>query len=430
MSVNSSISSSQQSTLAGWLMWGCAAAFYFFQFMVRVSPTVMTDELMQSFSVTAASLGTLISLYYFVYAPLQVPVGSMLDYLGPRRMATVGVALCSLGCFLFALCPNIYVAYIARMMMGAGSACAFLSCMQIATLWLPPEKFALAVGLTMALGSFGGTVAGRPLEFSIASFGWQYTLIGLGVVGFLLMFLIWLVIRDRSKPLYPRPMDTGEQSKPSLLEGFLEVAKNKQTWILNLHAFLMYTPLSVFGDLWGVPFVKQCYNISKSDAAFLAPMMYAGLIIGAPLWAWVSMRMQSRLEPMKITAFMTGLLFAIVLYFPTLPIYYLYGILLLAGVFLGGQFIEFSILTEVNRSCVSGVATGIMNACSMISGLLFQPCVGILLDICWDGTMCEGVPFYGESFRLALSMLPACGFLAFIILFFVRETYPKKHYNS
>jgi sugar phosphate permease len=51
------------------------ALFYCFQFLVRVSPDVMTEELMASFAVDAAGLSFILMWYYAAYSGMQVPLG-------------------------------------------------------------------------------------------------------------------------------------------------------------------------------------------------------------------------------------------------------------------------------------------------------------------------------------------------------------------
>ena len=65
--------------LFAWLAWGCGALFYAYQFALRVSPSVMASELMQTLSLDAAGFGLLASFYYYGYALFQVPAGSLLD---------------------------------------------------------------------------------------------------------------------------------------------------------------------------------------------------------------------------------------------------------------------------------------------------------------------------------------------------------------
>ena len=40
-----------------WFIWGIAAAFYLYEYFLRVSPTVMADNLMESFNVRAGAFG-------------------------------------------------------------------------------------------------------------------------------------------------------------------------------------------------------------------------------------------------------------------------------------------------------------------------------------------------------------------------------------
>ena len=75
-----------------WLAWTVAALFFFYAFVLRVSPSVMVGELMAEFQVGGAVFGTLSSLYFYTYAPLQLPAGMLMDRYGPRRLITAAVA--------------------------------------------------------------------------------------------------------------------------------------------------------------------------------------------------------------------------------------------------------------------------------------------------------------------------------------------------
>ncbi len=50
--------------VVAWTMWGLGAALYFIGFYQRVSPAVITAELTDAFTLTAAGLGNLSAFYF------------------------------------------------------------------------------------------------------------------------------------------------------------------------------------------------------------------------------------------------------------------------------------------------------------------------------------------------------------------------------
>ena len=68
--------------------------FFGYAFVQRVSPSVMTDELMREFAVGGAALGSLSAFYFYTYASIQLPVGMLTDRYGPRKLMSFTAALC------------------------------------------------------------------------------------------------------------------------------------------------------------------------------------------------------------------------------------------------------------------------------------------------------------------------------------------------
>ena len=78
----------------GWIM---ASFFYFYEVILRVSPSVMTEQLMEYFQISATSLGWLSTSYYMSYFILQIPCGMIVDHYGPRRVITISSLICVAG---------------------------------------------------------------------------------------------------------------------------------------------------------------------------------------------------------------------------------------------------------------------------------------------------------------------------------------------
>ena len=125
-----------------WIVCGLGALFYTYEYLLRISPSVMSSELMAAYGITAGAFGNLMAIYYYAYTPMQLPVGMLMDRYGPRRILTAACAACAVGSYLFASSGHLSVAGVGRFLVGFGSAFAFVGVLKLATIWLPKERFA------------------------------------------------------------------------------------------------------------------------------------------------------------------------------------------------------------------------------------------------------------------------------------------------
>lgn len=416
-----------------WLIWGCAALFYCYQFMLRVSPNVMADDLMISFQVDACMLGILAGFYYNTYSALQIPGGSLMDYFKPRRVLTFASIICSIGTLLFSMADSIYVAGFGRALIGVGSAMGFLSCLKIGTLWFPSHKLSLIIGLTVFLGTIGGISAGYPLAWLVEVYGWRHAMWLVAFIGFSLAVLAWSVIRDTPPDDLEREIlqshgDTEiHLPKVGLLTSIIAVARKPQSWLIALYGGLMYVPLSGFTDLWGTPYLMTAYQLDKPMAATVNSAVLVGLGLGSPLFSFLCNFLKAYKSTVFISAFGSFFFFSIIFYLPGFPLWALVGCLFCAGFFLSGQFLAFAMTCALNPLSASGTAGGFQNMICMLSGVLFMPLIGKLLDYTWSGGYVNGARFYTHAeYTFALSSITACLALACFVIFLIEEKYPKE----
>ncbi|USO01208.1 MAG: MFS transporter [Alphaproteobacteria bacterium] len=401
-----------------WFMWLCGGIFYAYQFVLRVSPTVMVQEIRADLSLQNCDLGILISYYYNGYAWLQIPAGFILDYMGPRRPIIWATGLCSVGCVLFGLGETLFTMGIGRFMIGVGSAFAFLSALKIANLWFPKRLLPLMVSLTLLMGSLGATVAGIPLTLLIESYGWRITLVIFGAIGFMLMGISACVVRDH--PLHLQIENRLEWSR--IWADFLFLIRSIQTWIFGMFGFCMYVPLSGFGDLWGTSYVMAAYDISKMQASGHMTAFYLGIGLSGPAIAAMSDHLKTHSRVMRWTALLGFISFVYLLYGPKVPLWMLGPYLFIAGGCVAGQFLAFTSVSVLNPTNLSGRATGVYNMFSMVSGVVAQPFIGSILDICSPG---EGEASL-IAFQYGLSVMPVVLFVSFILTFWMKESYSYK----
>ncbi len=405
-----------------WVIWALGAAYFGYAWVHRVAPSVMVDSLMRDFAVGAAILGNLSAVYFYAYAGMQLPVGMMLDRWGPRRMLTLMAAVAGLGGIMFATADGIGMAYAGRFLIGFGAAFGFVGALTLATNWFPPGRFAMLAGASMMAGMLGGVLGQAPLAALVEALGWRDALIGVGLAGFVLAAMVWLVVRDRP-PDSPKPAPAADAvSVSGVWHGLGRVAWRRQNWLLALFGGLMSAPLLAFGGLWGVPYVMQFYAASRPEAALTVSMMLVGWAVGSPLMGWFSDRIGRRRPPMAAGSALALASIAVAIYAPGLPLPVLGLLLFLSGFGAASMVVCYAIAREINPAGAVSTAYGFVNMVVVASGALFQPLVGLILDMLWDGAMHEGVRVYSQAvYDTAFTTLPGCLAAGLAIAFLVRE---------
>lgn len=513
----------QRSSLRASAVWGLAVAFYFYELMLLVSPSVMLNDLAQTFNTSAEQLGTLAAYYYYAYALMQIPVGLLIDRFGPRILLTIAACLCAVGCVIFGTAQTLLIAKIGRFVMGMGGAFAVVGCLKLASLWFAVNRFALLTGIMVAVGMMGGVFGQAPIAKVVLMVGWRQTVLFSAITGLILSFVIWMVVADRpferseeaKKHLTPfaeevktwlvfasvviafcLPFSLPEKSfsllffyggwiiaqcmgqrlgqiraqirmplavlgavggiallwqghttnlEMSILlllsgffarglfghrlpipEGLLEIMRQPQAWVVSLYAGLMFVPTTGFGQLWGVPYFMERFQIDKVSAGGMVSMIFFGWAFGGPLYGWISDRIKRRKFPMAFAAIGTLMIMSAILFAPVTP-FGMKLLMFLLGACSSGFILAFSIIREINIPILTGTAIGFMNTLNNASGALAQPIVGMLLDNQWTGERAaDGSAYYSIAmFNHALIFLPICIFVALILLPFIRETHCK-----
>jgi MFS family permease len=394
------------------------ASFFFYKYVVQVSPSVMTNDLMHAFHINGAGLGNLSAFYFYAYLLMQIPVGVLLDKYSPRILTALAIIVCSVSTFIFSQTHSMALACLARALMGAGAAFAAVSCFKLATLWFKPKRFALMSGLCMTAAMLGGVFGQMPLSILVQAVGWRSALRLISLIGVLFGIAYVCIVRDKAITP-PKTIN-----KKPFLYNFISVITNKQAWLLSMYSGLAFAPVSVFGGLWGVPFLEMAYHLSRHSAAFSVSWIFIGFAIGAPFFGWLSDFVGKRKPILFLGTFIALVCMTLVVYSPTSQLLALSSLLFFFGFGASGFFTSFAMIRELFTLTLAGTVLGIMNTFDSVCEALFEPLVGTLLDLTWSGQLINGVhAFSTDGYRVALALLPASLLLSFLLLFFIKETH-------
>lgn len=417
-----------------WIVCGLAAGFYCYEYLLRITPGIMVEHLQIAFKqnglpLDATQIGHLSAFYYYAYTPMQLPVGIMMDRYGPRNILTMAVLSCAVGTLLFATTSEIMIASIGRFLIGFGSAFAFVGVLKLATIWLPPNRFALVSGLATTLGMIGAMFGETYLTVLVEDIGWRETLNYSSYIGFVLFPIIWLIVRDTPPREDMHHVDVSAVKEISYKEMWLDTLlalKNKQIWINGLVGCLMMAPTVVFAELWGASYFKTVYGFSIAQATKAVSMMFLGWAIGGPLVGYLSDKIQRRKPLLTLGSLIVTLLLFFTLYYPGLSFHHICILLFLVGFFSSAEIICFAIGRENCPMNLAGTVVAVTNF-MVVCSAAFQVLAGHILDKTWDGTMVDMMKVYSaDSYHAAMLLLPVLSFGAFLLSFFLKETHCKQ----
>lgn len=409
------------SHLFPWIICALGAIFYIYEYVLRITPGVITSDLMRFFGINALVVSNLAAFYYYAYTPMQLPVGVLMDRFGPRRLLTFACLVCALGSYLFASTHQLTVACFGRFMVGFGSAFAFVGVLKLATIWLPPNRFALVSGLASALGAIGAAIGMVTMQGILDKIDWQQMIYITALSGIALAFVMFYVVQDKPKKLLRQytPINWSQ-----VLHGFTTVIKNKYMWLNGLIGCLLYLPASVFAELWGKQYLIAAHGFTPDQAVIGISFVFFGFALGGPLFGFLSDHIGNRRVPIIVGATAAAILFMALLYVPGLNFLTIDALLFIFGMAYGAQVIVFAIGREISPNFAAATAVAVTNMFVMLSGSIFETVVGAFLKAGWDHTMLNGVPIYSrDNFNHALLLIPIGLLLGGLSTFLLKETH-------
>lgn len=404
-----------------------AASFYFYEFFLQISPGVMTKELMRDLNLDAAALGTISAFYYYSYTVFQIPAGLLYDRFGARTILSCAVLVCATGALLFGATNIAGFAAAGRLLMGAGSAFAFVGTLYLILHWFPGRYFPIFAGLTQFLGSAGALGGNAPLALLTHHYGWHKIILSMSAIGFALAIVMFLFVRNN--PKQHQEINRSPKSK-SMLHNLVTVLKTPQTWPIAFYSCMIWAPVAAFAGLWGVPFLGAKYNVDTLHAASLIMWIWVGVGLGAPFIGWISQKIGRRCLPNSMAALIGVISTIVVIYVPCpqwVTCLFLFGF----GVASTGQSLSFAIITDIQPISSASAAIGFNNMAVVAGAIILQPLAGHILDTHWTGSMLDGARVYStHAYAMALIALPICYAACWLIsVFAIRETHCKNQAN-
>ncbi len=405
-----------------WLVWGLAAAFYFSDYMARVSVSVMHRYLQIDFNINEAQFGILSASFYIPYILMQIPVGLMVDRMSIRWVLTIMSLLTAFACCVFGLADSLLLASVGRMLIGFTAAFAFVSALRLATSWFPPSMMGLLAGLTQAIGMLGAASGQAPVAFLVGHVGWRHSMLVIAFVFIMLSFFLYQFVRDKPK-VKSCTVKGCAQEKVSILESLRIVLSLPQTWLNALFTGFLFAPTAVIGESLGTAYLQYGRGFPANTAAFIAGLIFIGWTLGGPFAGWLSDRLGRRKPVMIVSSICGVILSSWMVFAPEMTQTKAAIAFFLFGFTNVGVSIAYALSTELHARKVVGTAIAFTNMSSIFVGACLQPIIGRLIDHV-SGARAYNIEHLSLSdFQHGLYLVPICSLIGLFLTCTVKETF-------
>ena len=348
----------------------------------RASNAIIAPNLIQDLGLNAETLGILGGAFFYSFALLQIPMGPMLDRIGPRIVVTFFPLIGALGSFLFALGESFTSVLFGRILIGAGMASVLMGSFKVFTLRFPPEKFATLAGISLSIGTLGSFFAASPLAYLASTIGWRMTFIFAGGITTILAILVFWALggeKRKEETLIFRP-----SSEPAIgvIQSIRMVLGSLAFWQMGTIAFFRYGTFIGLQGLWLGPYLMEIKGYSPIQAGNVLTFLAIGAIIGGP----IAGRLSDRVFHSRKGVALWGLSLYGLSLFPLIGILrieslFWYGLIF----FFIGFFSSFGMLVyphakELFPITISATVMAGVNFFTMAGGALFMPALGKVIE--------------------------------------------------
>jgi predicted MFS family arabinose efflux permease len=353
-----------------WCMWIIASIFYSYQYTLRVIPNVIMNDIMQKFNMDAALYGQFSGIYYIGYCLLHIPIGIMLDRIGPKKVIPFCIFLTTLGLAPILFAESSIYPIIGRFLTGIGSSAAILGAFKIIKLFFDDAKFTRMLSLSVTIGLIGAIYGGGPVSYMCENLGYKAVIEIFIVIGFILMSSIYFLV----------PEIKSETNEKSIFKDLQVVITNPKIIFSCIFAGLMVGPLEGFADVWGSQYLKQAFDFDSHKASYMTSIIFIGMCFGAPSISFIAEKTNRYIGTIILAAITMALIF-ISLLSNTLNEYSMSISFAIIGICSAYQIIAIYKISTFAPRHVSSLAAAIANMIIMSFGYGFHSAIGNIVNV-------------------------------------------------
>lgn len=259
---------------------------------------MLRDEM----GISNSGYAQILTAFLLAYTIMQGVTGWLIDKVGTRKGFAIIMLWWSIAAMLHAFGEGVVSFSIYRFLLGAGEAGSWAACVKAVSEWFPHKERGIANAL-WGVGTSAGLVLSVPVVAWLALvFGWQYSFVLTGLLGFVWLF-IWLrfyrlpedhpaiTIEELKYIQDGRQSNTADHAKTKI--PYFTLLKSRNVWAVIL-ARVMADPCTWFYHFWIPEFLKRTAGFSIADIGKYAWIPFLtqgiGILLGGFLSDWLYRR--------------------------------------------------------------------------------------------------------------------------------------------
>jgi len=263
---------------------------YFLSTLIRAVTATLAPTLVQEFGLSAGDLGLLAGGYFFGFALTQLPLGTWLDRLGPKRVVLAFLSVAVLACVAFARASGFMELFVARVLCGVGVSACLMAPLTSYRRWYAPGAQMRASSWMLMTGALGMVASTLPVQWLLPITGWRGLFLILGALLALAMVLIaWQVPGEPA----PAPTDVPDVPAPAVVApavepGYGAVWRDPYFRSLAPFGFVGYGGMVAIQTLWAAPWLVNVAGFTPVAASTAMFWLNVSMMLAFLVWGWVN----------------------------------------------------------------------------------------------------------------------------------------------
>lgn len=294
--MNTAIAAPQKVKTPGYRWRICALLFFAttLNYLDRHVLSILAPDLQREFGWSEIEYGYIVVAFQAAYGAGVVLVGKLLDHKGLRILYAVAVSLWSLAGMSHAFAGSVAGFAASRFALGLGEAANFPAALKAISEWFPGKERALVAGIFNAGSNVGIILAALIVPWIALQYGWQWSFIVLGFLGFFWV-ASWLLIYRKPEEHHTlsdaelKYIQSDNKKEERKNAPWKSVLLKRETLVVCIVRFIS-DPTWWFLLFWLPKFLNSRYDIQLAEIGLPMIIIYVIADAGSVGGGWLSSR--------------------------------------------------------------------------------------------------------------------------------------------